>query len=220
MAVMAQRLFAQSNDWGSAGAIGAGGAKVVFLGSGNSVNMTGLTQDVTYYVRIYEYAGTGTGDTGINYLEETPLSGNETPTVAATVPTLSTPVLIGGLTTVTFSGATLGATQTGNGGAPVTARGIVWNTTGSPTTADTTAELETGADLADEAFQGAVGSLTAGTQIFFRGYATNSVGDGYTVADGTVYTEPANQPTGIGFLGRFRNQHDHQLERSRRRHRR
>ena len=108
--------YTPSNAWGSAGTIGAGGAKVVFLGSGNSVNMTGLTQDVTYYVRIYEYAGTGTGDTGINYLEETPLSGNETPTVAATVPTLSTPVLIGGLTTVTFSGATLGATQTGNGG--------------------------------------------------------------------------------------------------------
>ncbi len=60
---------------------------------------------------------------------------------AVTVPTLSSPVLIGGLTTVTSSSATLGATQDTNGGAAVTARGIVWNTTGSPTTADNTAEL-------------------------------------------------------------------------------
>jgi hypothetical protein len=117
----------------------------------------------------------------------------------APVPTLSTPVLVGGLSTVTSTTATLGATQTGNGGTPVTARGIVWNTTGSPTTSDNTAELETGADLANEAFSGLVGSpppaLTAGTQIFFRGYATNSAGNGYTPMDGT---EPANQPTGFG----------------------
>jgi len=44
-----------------------------------------------------------------------------------------------------------------------------------------------------------VGSLTAGTQIHFRGYATNSAGDGYTPTDGTVYTEPANQPNTLGF---------------------
>lgn len=68
--------YSPSNAWGDAGGIGAGGAKVVFLGSVNSVNVTGLATDTTYYVRIYEYAGNGTGDTGINYLEETPLSGS------------------------------------------------------------------------------------------------------------------------------------------------
>ena len=80
--------YTPSNAWGSAGTIGAGGAKVVFLGSGNSVNMTGLTQDVTYYVRIYEYAGTGTGDTGINYLEETPLSGSQLTAAISDEPTV------------------------------------------------------------------------------------------------------------------------------------
>ena len=34
--------YAASSVWGSAPAIGAGGAKVVFAGGGNSVNVTGL----------------------------------------------------------------------------------------------------------------------------------------------------------------------------------
>jgi hypothetical protein len=104
--------YSPSNAWGSAGSIGAGGAKVVFLGSGNSVNVTGLTADTFYYVRIYEYAGSGTGDTGINYLEETPLQGNDkTSAGGPTAPTLSSPVLVGGLTSVTANGATLGAVE-------------------------------------------------------------------------------------------------------------
>jgi len=191
--------YSPNSVWGSAGTIGAGGARVVFMGTGNSVNVTDLAPSTTYYVRIYEYAGTGTGVTGINYLEGSPLSGNS-PTSSLSVPLLITPVLNGALTAVTSTIASLGATQTDTGGATVTARGIAWNTTGTPVKADNFTELETGGPFANEAFFGNVPSLTAGTRIYFRGYATNSEGDGYTGTDGTVYTEPSSQPTtGLGF---------------------
>ena len=35
--------------------------------SGNSVDVTGLLPSTTYWVKIYEYSGSGTGQAGINY---------------------------------------------------------------------------------------------------------------------------------------------------------
>jgi hypothetical protein len=70
-------VYSPNSDWDLAGSIGT--SRIVFMGTGNTVNVTNLVTDTTYYVAIYGYAGTGTGETGINYLEETPLAGNGTP---------------------------------------------------------------------------------------------------------------------------------------------
>ena len=48
-----------------------------------------------------------------------------------------------------------------------------------------------------DAFSGLVDNLTAATQVYFAGYATNSAGTGYSVDYPTTFwTEPATQPTG------------------------
>ena len=115
---------------------------------------------------------------------------------------LSKPVLI----TPTFAsivtnGATLGATITTNGGAAVTSRGTVWNTTGDPVTENGAAEGGT----ADGAFSHARTGMPEGTLIYFRGYAVNSEGTGYSPST-NFWTTPkapalsaANAITNVSF---------------------
>jgi hypothetical protein len=90
---------------------------------------------------------------------------------AAIAPTVTTAAITG----VTYNGASGGGNVTTDGGAAVSAHGVCWNTTGSPTIADskTTDGSGTGA------FTSTLGSLTAGTLYHVRAYATNSVGTAY-----------------------------------------
>ena len=187
-----------NSDYDLATIIG-GTAKVVYRGTGTSVNVTNLANGTPYFVRIYRYAGSGTGESGINYLEDTPLTGSGTP-FAASAPTLSTPVRGGVLSDVTSNTATLGATQLTEGNpANVTAQGIVWNTSGGPRDGDpgtTTIPLVTGSTLANGAFLEPASPLAAGTRIHFAGYAFNGL-YGYSVDGTPFWTEPANQPESI-----------------------
>lgn len=65
---------------------------------------------------------------------------------------------------------------TSDGGSALTERGVVYNTTGSPTTADTkvVSALDTGT------FSQNITGLTASTTYYVRGYATNGIGTRYT----------------------------------------
>ncbi|MEI8273690.1 MAG: T9SS type A sorting domain-containing protein, partial [Paludibacter sp.] len=51
-----------------------GGGKVVYNGTGNSVIVTGLSKAIMYYVRIYDFNGTGGSE---NYLVTGPTSGSQ-----------------------------------------------------------------------------------------------------------------------------------------------
>lgn len=51
-----------------------GGGTVAVVGGGTSVNLTGLTPGHTYYVRVYDYTGSGTA---INYQQDNPASGSQ-----------------------------------------------------------------------------------------------------------------------------------------------
>ncbi len=51
-----------------------GGAKVVYNGTGTSVAVTGLSKAIKYFVRIYDFNGSGGSE---NYLITTPASGNQ-----------------------------------------------------------------------------------------------------------------------------------------------
>lgn len=106
--------------------------------------------------------------------------GNETPNctvsagvavVALTVPTLTTPTHSG----LTSTGATLGATITGNGGSAITARGTCWGTTTNPTT-----NCSPEGGTAISTFTQVRTSMNPGTLIYYRGYADNVVGRGYS----------------------------------------
>jgi hypothetical protein len=108
---------------------------------------------------------------------------------AATVPTLSTPTA----TAIDTTSASLGATVDSNGGAFVSERGTLWDTNGPPIDANQLAEGGTGTGT----FSHSRTSLPAGTLVYYRGYATNSAGTGYS-SDDSFYTEPT-PASNVGF---------------------
>lgn len=107
------------------------------------------------------------------------------------VPTLTSPTA----SAITNTTATLGANVTSNGGGTLTARGTCWGTTAAPT-ANCVAEGGTATGVFTQARTG----LTAGTLLYYRGYATNSAGTAYS-PDGSFYTEPTTQASAVTFSG-------------------
>ena len=159
---------------------------VVYKGTGTSVAVTGLSPSTTYYVKVYAFAAGASGTE--NYNITSPLAGSQA-TSTPTAPTLASPTA----TAIGSTTATLGANVTSNGGAAITARGTVWGTTANPT-GNAVAEGGTATGIFTHARTG----LTAGTKIYYRGYATNSAGTGYS-PDGSFYTEPSTQASGVNF---------------------
>ena len=131
-------------------------------GTGNFTStLSGLTPNMTYYVRAY-----ATNSIGTAY-------GNQESfvTQVPTVPSLSTREAIN-VTNVT---ATSGGSISNDGGSAVTARGVVWSTNTNPTLADNKTSDGTGPGTYPSFLTG----LAAGTTYYLRAYATNSVGTGY-----------------------------------------
>ncbi len=87
------------------------------------------------------------------------------------LPTISTDPVIN----ITATTATSGGTITGDGGSPVTARGVCWSTTTGPTTANSKTLDGTGIGT----FISNITGLTLGTTYYVRAYATNSLGTAY-----------------------------------------
>jgi len=71
---------------------------------------------------------------------------------------------------VTSTSASGGGNVTAEGGTSVFARGVCWNTTGSPTVNDCHSTDGNGAGI----FESSISSLTEGTTYYVRAYATNS----------------------------------------------
>jgi plastocyanin len=127
-------------------------------------SITGLTAGTTYFVRAYatNSAGTAYG----SEMSFTTLSGG-----GAVVPSLTTTAISSITTTTATSGGTIGS----DGGASITAKGVVWSTSANPTIADSKTTDGTGTG----AFVSSITGLTAGTTYHVRAYATNSAGTGY-----------------------------------------
>lgn len=90
----------------------------------------------------------------------------------STAPVLTT----ANITIITTNGASSGGNISSNGGAEITARGVIWSTSQNPTIALTTKTLDgTGAGL----FISSISGLTPNTTYYVRAYATNSVGTSY-----------------------------------------
>jgi hypothetical protein len=155
----------------------------IYTGIATSTPHTGLTNGTQYSYRVCAYDNVNLVSNGA--------TGSGTPSAAATPPTLTTPTA----TAITSTTATLGATVTADGGAALTARGTVWGTAAAPT-----GNLLAEGGTAVAAFTQARTALTAGTLIYYRGYATNSAGTGYS-PDGSFYTEPATQASAVSFTG-------------------
>ena len=122
--------------------------------------MTGLVTGTTYYVRAY-----ATNIVGTSY-------GNEVSfTTLTNLPTITTT----NITNISKTGATGGGNVTNQGAASIVSRGVCWNTTGTPTIANSKTVNGTGTG----SFISYLTGLTPNTLYYVRAYATNSVGTGY-----------------------------------------
>ena len=93
-------------------------------------------------------------------------------TCPAVVPTLSSTTSI---SSITGTAASSGGVISDDGGASVTARGVIWGTSEGPTISDSKTSDGTGAGT----FISILKSLIPGTTYYVRAYATNSVGTTY-----------------------------------------
>jgi hypothetical protein len=144
-------------------------------GSGTFTSaLTGLSPNTTYYVRAYATNGAGTS------------YGNEM--------NFTTSIAMPSVTTTAVSGVTSGSAQSGgnvtdDGGDGSVARGVCWNTTGSPTVADSKADNGTGSG----AFASTVSGLSPNTTYYVRAYATNGAGTVY--GNELTFTTPIALPS-------------------------
>ena len=139
--------------------------------------LTGLTPGTTYYVRGYATNSAGTAYGAAKSFTALPLLGPVVVTNAVTVV---------GQTT-----ATSGGRITYDGGAAITAKGVCWSTSATPTIADS--KTTDGTDTA--AFVSAITGLTASTTYYVRAYATNSIGTTYGTAVSFTTTAAPVVPT-------------------------
>ncbi|MBD3647623.1 MAG: hypothetical protein HUJ31_09270, partial [Pseudomonadales bacterium] len=110
----------------------------------------------------------------------------EVPGAAATPPTVTSPTFAD----VTDTTATLGGNVTDNGGASVTARGVEWGTSpGSYPNSVPEGGGGTGV------FTVPVTGLPSSSTIYFRAWATNAGGTGYTAESSFTTSAPASPPT-------------------------
>ncbi|MBR3412509.1 MAG: DUF1566 domain-containing protein [Bacteroidales bacterium] len=126
-----------------------------------SHNITGLSSSATYYARAYATNRNSTYYAS-NIISFTTIDG---------LPTVTTSPV----TNITASTAKSGGNVTSNGGYNVTARGICWNTLGSPDLDDQHTTNGSG----NGSFTSNMTGLTAGTTYYVRAYATNQQGTSY-----------------------------------------
>lgn len=103
--------------------------------------------------------------------ESDDMGGETPPETVLTVPTVTT----ASVTHITETSAVSGGEVTSDGGASVTARGVCWSTSASPTVEDAHTIDGTGPG----SFTSFITGLTPSTTYYIRAYATNSVGTAY-----------------------------------------
>ncbi|MDP1622333.1 MAG: T9SS type A sorting domain-containing protein [Bacteroidales bacterium] len=173
---------------------GGTGEQVIFNGNGNSVAVSGLTGSTTYWFRVYEYNGAGSSTVYLTTTATLNPNSQATQTIlTAPVVTLATVSTIGNISAI------LGGTVSSNGGAAITERGTVWKT--SPGVTITDNKLAEGG-TATGIFSHLRGSLLPQTQIYFKAYATNSIGTSLTgeASFFTLSNEPGSHVPGFTAL--------------------
>lgn len=126
-----------------------------------AINITGLMSNTLYYVRAYSTNSAGTAY-GYQY---------SFTTRALSVPTIATNPVIA----VSATSATSGGNISDGGGSTVSARGVCWGVTTTPTkdSSHTSDGTSTGT------FNSNAGGLLSHTLYYLRAYATNSTGTAY-----------------------------------------
>lgn len=136
-------------------------------GTGTFVsNINGLITGSTYYIRAY-----ATNSVGTAY-------GNEIVYIPIGMPVVSTEAVYYDYTAFPASTtATSGGNVTSDGGSPLTASGVVWNTSPSPTIATNLGITNDNTNIGF--YASTITGLITGTTYYIRAYATNSLGTSY-----------------------------------------
>jgi hypothetical protein len=141
-----------------------------------SISLTGLLPATTYYIRSF-----ATNSVGTVYGTETNF------TTIAIAPTLTTTAA----SSVTKYAANTGGTIISNGGSTISASGICWSTTATPTISDS----KTTDGTTSGTFTSSITGLTAGTTYYVRAYATNAIGTSYGALESfTTLSTSSNNP--------------------------
>lgn len=163
--------------------LGGVGVATITVGSGlgifttGALNLMGLTS--------YSLVAYATSSVGTTY------SPVATFTTSALPPTIGSPTATG----IDQHGATIGATVTSDGGAPITQKGVIWALTSdnpNPTPGGpgcTTVTLE----MSGNTFGALVSGFALGTSISYVAFATNAIGTSYTSV--ATFTTTASPPT-------------------------
>ena len=134
----------------------------------------GLSETVAtgekFYLRVYPHHTTTVGWAKLIAIYDVRIFGTVTG-VTADPPVITTR----SVTNISTMYAVSGGTISNDGGAPVTIRGVAWNTIGSPTTSDNTTNDGQGSGT----FTSMVTGLTPATTYYLRAYATNDAGTSY-----------------------------------------
>lgn len=170
---------------------GGTGEQVIYNGNGNSVPVTGLNGNTTYWFRVYEYNGTGSFTKYLTTTATLNPNSQITP-VLLTPPVISSPTVAN----ITASSATLGGNITYNGGVNITERGTSWKLTPGVTISDN--KLAEGG-TATGVFSHLRTGLPPQTQVYAKAYATNSLGTTLTneISFYTLSAEPTSHVTGF-----------------------
>ncbi|HEY1017929.1 MAG TPA: HYR domain-containing protein, partial [Sediminibacterium sp.] len=161
-----------------------GAVTVVSSGSGAmaanvdaTFNLSGLSANTQYIVHFVSQAA----DLSYSSILSVPFT-----TQAYTVPTVSTSA-VSSVTTVT---AASGGNVTNSGGQNITARGVCWNTSASPTIANSKTVDGSGTGV----FSSSLSGLLPSTTYYLRAYATNATGTSY--GNEIVFTTASQIPAG------------------------
>ncbi|MCX6269268.1 MAG: hypothetical protein NTW16_18270 [Bacteroidetes bacterium] len=165
------------------------GEQVVYNYSGASIPaITGLSTGVTYWIRIYEYNGSG----ALTMFNTLP--GQNNPMSQATSALLLAPSIhLPAATQIGQASAILGGHITSDGGSPVTERGTLWKTSSPVTIADN----KQAEGIADTGFFSHLRTgLPGGAQIHYAAYATNAIGAALT-EEATFFTLAEEPPVHV-----------------------
>ena len=124
-----------------------------------TVSISGLENNVNYYLRAY-----ATNAQGTVYGEDIQFTC-----------TMPVPVVTTGAVTISGGDATVAGEITDDGGSAITARGICWGTSENPTISDNAVPYAE----ADNAFSVTISGLSKDITYHARAYATNASGTGY-----------------------------------------
>jgi uncharacterized protein (TIGR02145 family) len=147
---------------------------------GFSMAVTGLSANTLYYVRAYAINSQGTA-----YGSQVTFATSQ----AIVLPT----VITSSVTAITQTTVNCGGNVSSDGGAPVTARGVVWSTSQNPTRENKQGITYNGTGTGS--FSSNLTGLTANTPYYVRAYATNSAGTNYG-NEVTFTTLPPGNSTG------------------------